>query len=196
MKRNEWKARLDDALSAMGETPGLAQQVLRRAEQEEKPMKKKITVSLVLAAALVIAAMSAAVAAVSGWDVMQFLFSGQNRETPGMAFTVVSQEAVSQGACLRVDSAVYDGRMLAFDYTLENKTPEYPMYCRVEDFTANGARIWTDGTDDVNEQWLPGSFSDGVWQDGELILLPEEVQGAEQLHVTMTVAVYRPVRPV
>ena len=49
MKRNEWKLRLDDALSGIGETPWLYQQVLRRAEKEDKPMKKKITVSLVLA---------------------------------------------------------------------------------------------------------------------------------------------------
>ncbi len=196
MKRNEWKIRLDDALSGIGENPWLYQQVLHRAKEEEAIVKKKISIFVIAAAMLVIVTVGAAATAVSGWNVLDFLFSGRTRETPPVAFTDISQEAAADGASLRVNSAVYDGRMLAFDYTLENKKPESPVYCRVEDFTANGARIWTDGTDDVHEQWLPGVFSDGVWQDGELILLPEAVRGAEQLHIVLTVTLYRPTRPV
>ena len=197
MKRTEWKARLDDALSGVAESPWSARQVLHRARKEEQTMKKKAAAGVLIAVLFLIAVMGAAAAAsLSGWDVMQFLFAGSSREAPDLAYTAVSREAVSDGAVLRVESAVYDGRMLAFDNALANRTPDVPMYCRVENFTANGVRVWPDFTDDFDEQWLPGLFSDGAWQDGELILLPEEARGAEELRVEMTVALYRPVRPV
>ena len=108
----------------------------------------------------------------------------------------VHQESVTDGACLKVDSAIYDGRMLAFDWYIENKQPETEMFCSVEEFTANDVPIWTDGTDSFDQQWLPGMFSTGVWQDGKFILLPEEIQGSEQLHIYMKVKLYRPTRTV
>lgn len=196
MKHDNLKDCLDDALSGIQESPWLYQQVLRRAEGEENTrMKKKISFSMVLVIALAVVTMSAGIAAVSGWNVLDFLFwSAQT--IPEMDVTPVHQEAVSEGACLKVASALYDGKTLAFDWFIENRKPEVPMYCNVEEFTANGVRIWTDGTDSFDQQWLPGFLSDSSWQDGEHILLPEELQNAELLHIGMKVVLYRPTRPI
>ena len=196
MMNEKLKDCLDDALSGIRENPWMYQQVLHRAERNEQiQMKKKISFSMVLVICLAAVTISVAIAAVSGWSVLDFLF-GEREVKPNMDVMPVHQESVTDGACLKVDSAIYDGRMLAFDWYIENKRPETEMFCSVEEFTANDVSIWTDGTDSFNQQWIPGMFSTGIWQDGELILLPEELQGSEQLHIHMKVKLYRPTRPV
>lgn len=196
MRNEKLKDCLDDALSGIRENPWMYQQVLHRAERDEQiQVKKKISFSMVLVICLAAVTMSVAIATVSGWSVLDFLF-GEREVKPDMDVMPVHQESVTDGACLKVDSAIYDGRMLAFDWYIENKQPETEMFCSVEEFTANNVPIWTDGTDSFDQQWLPGLFSTGVWQDGELILLPEELQGSEQLHIYMKVKLYRPTRPV
>ena len=196
MMNEKLKDCLDDALSGIRENPWMYQQVLHRAERNEQiQVKKKISFSMVLVICLAAVTMSVAIATVSGWNVLDFLF-GEREVKPDMYVMPVHQESVTDGACLKVDSAIYDGRMLAFDWYIENKQPETEMFCSVEEFTANDVPIWTDGTDSFDQQWLPGMFSTGVWQDGEFILLPEEIQGSEQLHIYMKVKLYRPTRTV
>ena len=72
-----------------------------------------------------------ALAAAKGWNVLQFLFGWQSRKNPEILVTPVQQEAFSERAFLRVDSAVYDGRALAFDWFIENREPGVPMYCKL-----------------------------------------------------------------
>ena len=192
---NRIKIALDDALSGIGAAPDLYERVLSRHQKEDKRMKGKISFGVVVAAALLAILMGTALAAAAGWDVMRFLFGGMGDAVP-MEPTSVAQSAETDGAAMRVEAAVYDGRTLAFDWSIENTKPAVPMYARVERFTANGVRLWTDGSDSFDEQWLPGFYGDSSWQDGELILLPDELVGAEALHVEMQVKLYRPERPV
>ena len=94
---------------------------------------------------------------------------------------------------MKVSSAMYDGRALIFDWCVKNKQ-EVPLYAVVSRFTANGERIWTDGADSFDCTWI--GYYDDSWQDGEIILLPDSVVGAETLRVDMEVTFYRPERPV
>ena len=74
MKNERLKDSLDDALSGIGENPWLLRQVMARAESEEnKPVKKRISLGTVVIAVLVLALMSAGIAAVSQWNVLDFL---------------------------------------------------------------------------------------------------------------------------
>lgn len=186
---------IDSGLFMMQGDPRLAQRIMDRERTRGSTLKKRLSAGFVLAILLMLFTVSA-LAAAKGSNVLQFLFGRQSRDLPEIPVTAVHQEAAADGAFLQVDSAVYDGRALAFDWLIENRERDIPMYCRVEDFTANGVRIWTDGTDSFHEQWIPGLFSDGAWQDGEYILLPAQAQGADQLHIDMRVTLYRPVRPV
>lgn len=69
------------------------------------------------------------------------------------------------------------------------------MYLWMSDFTCNGVRIWTDGTDEFDEQWLPGMFQQSMMQGGDTIRVPESAYGAEG-HIQMTVEVWKPIDPV
>lgn len=196
MTREKLKDCLDDALSGLQENPHLYRQVLARAEGEAPvQIRRKASFGMILVVLLAVVTMSAGIAAARGWNVLDFLF-GFTEAQPEIDTAPIHQEAVSEGASLTVDSAVYDGRVLAFDWSIENRKPEIPMYCNVEEFTANGVRVWTDGTDSFDQQWLPGFLPESSWQDGEYVLLPKEIQGAERLHVDMKVALYRPTRPI
>ena len=195
MNKQSVREALDDALSGIKEDAALYQRVLFSARRGAPERKEKKFFVLAAALLLLLTATGTALAAVNGWSVLQFLFPG-NGDANKTKTEPVHQEAVSEGARLRVDSAAYDGRTLAFDWSIENTKPEIPMYCRVEAFTANGARVWTDGTDSFDETWMPGCYEDASWQDGEIILLPQEAIGAEKLHVEMKVLLFRPQRPI
>ena len=194
MKNNILKTRLDTALSGIGEDPWLYQKVKKRAEQKQE--KKKIRYGTIVVIALLVVFMSAAIAAAGGWNIILQLFERPGKKSPEVEITVVEQEAVTDSACMKVAAATYDGRMLAFDWYLENRNPEVPMYCRIEEFTANGVRIQMDGYDDFEECWMPGACLSSREQDAEMIELPEELSGAEALHVVLNVSVSRPTRPV
>ena len=101
MRNEKLKDCLDDALSGIRENPWLYQQVLHRAERNEQiQMKKKISFSMVLVFCLAAVTMSIAIAAVSGWSVLDFLFGGREIK-PEMDVMPIHQESVSDGAYLK-----------------------------------------------------------------------------------------------
>ena len=119
MRNEKLKDILDDAVSGIGEDPQLLGKVLSRAENgEDIQMTKKVSTGTLLIAAGIILLMSAAIAAVSGWNVLDFL-KNEEKNTEVTA-TPIGKEAETEHARLRVDSAVYDGGVLAFDWTVEN----------------------------------------------------------------------------
>ena len=74
MKNEKLKDCIDDALSGIGENPWMLRQVLARAESEEnKPVKRKISFGTVLIAMLFMALMRVGTAAVTRWNVLDFL---------------------------------------------------------------------------------------------------------------------------
>lgn len=163
------------------------------AARGEKRMKKKLSLGLVMTIVLVLLAVGAVAAAIN-WNVMDFLF-GENQ--PQVGFLVKDLEAqTSDGqVTLNVNSALCDGEMLAMDWTVSNTKPDKPVYLQIDRFYANDVRLWSDGTDSFDCQWLPGWSSDGTMQDGESIMLPDEITG-DRLSVELLVGVYRPIKPV
>ena len=215
MKNEKLKNCIDDALSDIREDPWLLGKVLSRAKNEDgMPVKKRITLGTVLIMLVIVLLMSAGIAAVSGWNVLDFLNEWEDKPAPYIMNTV-QQESETENARLKAASVVYDGETLAFDMTLENKHPEVPMWCWVEKLTVNGepcepgivcvpARSGSeDGSLDVvssgfEDQWLPNEeYPDGIAKCGEIVDLSLiHAGGKESVHVEMRVRTYRPIRPV
>ena len=213
MKNENLKDCLDDALSDIREDPWLPEKVLSRAENEERtPMKKRVSLGTVLIVLIIVLLMSVGIAAMCGWNVLDFLKEWE-QEGPYIT-TTIWQEAETDDARLKVESAVYDGEKLAFDLTLENKHTEVPIWCRVEKLTVNGEACepgvvyvparsgGEDGSLDsvsngFEDQWLPNEFyPEGIARCGEVMDLSLiHADGKENAHVEMRIKVFRPVRP-
>lgn len=163
----------------------------RSVKEEEKPMRRKYPVAILVAAILTL---MTTIAIAEGWNVLQFLGIQPDSDAQTLV-QPVSASASVDNCSIRIDSAITDGEYLAFDYSVTHTKPETPIFIRVEQFTANGETIWTDGTDDVHNQWMPGHWNKSVWQDGEWCQLPDNLTG-DTLHVEMVVAVYTPQKPV
>ena len=205
MKNEKLKNSLDDALSGIGEDPWLLRKVLARAESEEEvPVKKRISMGTVVIVLLIVLLMSAGIAGVTQWNVLDFLREW-GRE-PAATPTPVAQEAETDGARMRVEAALYNGESLAFDLTLENKKPEAPVWCYVDELSIDGV-AYTAGEFpngdmgfsivDCNYSWLPEKpGEDSIVHCGELIRLVPESAGKDTIHVCMRVKLFRPNRPV
>lgn len=179
------------AFPAMPEECRAALSNAARSVKEEKSVKRKFPVVILVAAILTL---MTTIAIAEGWNVLQFLGLQPDSDAQTLV-QPVSVSASVDNVTLHIDSAITDGEYLAFDWTVTNTTPETPVFLRVEDFTANGQRIATDGTDDFHNQWMPGYFQKTSWQDGEWVRLPNDLTG-DALHVEMVVGVYTPDRPV
>ena len=183
--------RLRDAFPAMPEECRSALSTAARSVKEETRMPRKSYVAILVAAILTL---MTTVAIAEGWNVLQFLGIQPDSDAQTLV-QPVSASASVDNCSIRIDSAITDGEYLAFDYSVTHTKPETPIFIRVEQFTANGDTIWTDGTDDVHNQWMPGHWNKSVWQDGEWCQLPSDLTGGT-LHVEMVVAVYTPEKPV
>lgn len=161
-------------------------------KKEEMRMKKKVTAGLVLA--LMLALLATGIAVAAQWDVIAFLFGGEEKEAARLV-QPVSATAEAGNVTLEITSALTDGEYLALDWQIENQTPEQPAFVQVEAFTGNGVALALDGADDFDAQWLPGWCNDGAMRDGELTELPAGIDG-DKLEIRMTVGVYRPKAPV
>ncbi len=172
-------------------------QSLVRNERKEYAMKKKLFAGVALAMAMLLTT-ATALAASGVWDVRSFfteLFEAPMQERMESHITEVARQGEANHTVLTITAAYWDGCNLAFDWQVENKVPEEPVYLWMSDFTCNGVRINTDGTDEFNEQWLPGMFQVNMMQGGDNIRVPESAYGAEG-HVHMTVEVWKPIDPV
>ncbi|MBP5727766.1 MAG: hypothetical protein J6Y48_11900 [Clostridia bacterium] len=217
MNKDKMKKSLDDAASGIRKDPWLTQKVLCRAEKEEDiPVKRRVSAGTVLIALTVVCLMSVGIAAVSNWNVLDFL-KDYGQEDATFITATVQQEAETENARLKVDSVIYNGGTLAFDVTLENKKPDVPVWCRVDELTVNGMPyapgviydqdsvfssediqdVTAYSISDFHDQWLPCEhYPEGIAECGELLRLAPEEAGSENVHVEMRVKVYRPIRPV
>lgn len=186
-------------------TAGTLRALRARPEAGEGRRRIRSKPLLGIALLLTFAALGASAAPLD-WGALDFLIgdrigassplAGREPEAAKLLQDVGAQ-AGEGSVRLAVSGALTDGETLAFDWRIENASPETPVFVAVERFTGNGERLSTDGADDFNRQWLPGVFSeDGTMQGGNLCALPERAQSADALDVEMTVAVYRPLAPV
>ena len=180
---------------AMKSDPFLAQKIRVRAwENEEKPLKRRVSAGAVILTAFVVISMGVGIAAVSGWDVMQFLYGDRTaQQIPEIDVFPIRQEVSGDGALFRVDSAVYDGKYLAFDWHFENTEPETPICGYIQKLTANGIPVAGDGGESFEFLWLPSKYIESnFWQNGASVVLPADLAGTETVHIDMLVKVYRP----
>lgn len=182
---------LRDAFPAMPEECRTALSSAARSVKEEEPLKQKYPVAILVAAILTL---MTTVAIAEGWNVLAFL-GIQPDSDASLLVQPVSTSASVDNCIIHINSAVTDGEYLAFDWTVTNTMPETPVYLRIEQFTGNGLKIYDDGTDSFDNQWLPGWCNDGTMMNGEWARVPDGVTG-DTLHVEMVIGVYTPEKPV
>ena len=113
-----------------------------------------------------------------------------SNETPAF------RETEAGGVSLKAGPAEYDGRTLAFGLSIENHNPESPVYCLVEEFSANGTDI--DGAEGIQfgTCWIPSRWTEPAMQTTAHAIIPEEIRNADQIRIKVKVKTYRPLRPV
>lgn len=163
----------------------------RSVKEEEKPMRRKYPVAILVAAILTLLT---TIAIAEGWNVLAFLGIEPDSDAQTLV-QPVSTSASVDNCTIHINSAVTDGEYLAFDWTVTNTKPETPIYLRIEQFTGNELKIFDDGTDGFDNQWLPGWCNDGTMMNGEWARVPDSVTG-DTLHVEMVIGVYTPEKPV
>lgn len=154
-------------------------------------MKKALSLLLAL---LVLMVLSAGALADSSWNVLPFLSIADRPEAAALA-QPVNGSATDGQVSIAVDSALFDGVNLAFDWTVTNAEPDKPAFLQVDDFTINGIKTAADNTDSFDGMWLDENDEQGTSRNGENIELPEGVTG-DTLHVSLTVGVYYPNAPI
>ena len=159
------------------------------AQQKEIPARRKLTIGLILAFALMLTAFSALATALD-WNVLEFLFGNQDHAAKVLVQHVNIHSSDGQ-VTLTVNSAMTDGETLAMDWSIVNDKPDVPVYIIVDEFTINGEHVPTDGNDEFDFCWLPGPFGkNGEMQNGELIKLPETIRAGHTLDVVLRTNVY------
>ncbi len=156
-------------------------------------MKKKIAFGTVQVVLTIILLMSIGIASISSLNQPDSLKDKEPIPMTTPAFS--GTEAETELARLWIESPVYDGSHIRFIWNLENKKPEVPMWCWVEKITCNG--IEDQDLPDIGlEQWIPGTVSgEGSASNEYSSAVPDEILGAETIHVEMKVNLSRPVRP-
>ena len=198
----EFRETLDRRLSALQPDPWMARKVRNLAQgKEEEPVKKRFSLGIVILIAILAISISVGIATVSGWDVVRFLYGDRTvQKIPEVETFPVHREVSSGGALLRVESAVYDGQRLAFDLYFENLEPDQPVEAKLDELTANGIPVSAEKiVETIDNVWVPNFYiygPDPFLQGGESVILPEELQGEEVLHICLKVRVYRPISPV
>ena len=181
---------------AIPQTPDMCRNAVLHATsmyKEGQAMRRPYKVILVVAVIVALLCGTVALAA-SGWNVLSFLQLSDDHMSNALVENVSAQAAM-KNCSIQIESVVTDGKFLAFDWTVQNSDVTKPVYIQVDSFTGNGVPLFTDGTDDFNYQWFPGMFNEGIMQDGNLTMLPEEI-GGDTLDVEMVVGVYTPKQPV
>ena len=195
MKNEELKNCLDDAVSGIGEDPWLLRKVISRAESmEDTPVKKKLAFGTVQVVLVLILLMSVGIASLSSLNNTDSL--KDNETIPMTAPAFAGSAAETELTSLKLNRIpVYDGKCLYFDWILENKNPDVPMWSWMEKFSINGID-WDIADANPAEEWIPGEFADdGIAWRSWLSDLPDELAGAENIHVEIKVNTSRPVRP-
>lgn len=155
-------------------------------------MKKCLCVATVLLTALF--GLRCGALADADWNVLKFLDATKKPAAAALALPV-NASATDDQVSIAVNSALYDGVRLAFDWTVANANPEKPVFLQLDDFSVNHVKVSSDGVDSFDGIWLDEDFDDGTFQDGEWIDLPSSIRGSV-LHVSITMGVYRPKLPI
>lgn len=211
-QRKAFEQAVDRRLSFLTEDPFLAKKIMEADKGENIVVKKKWSVSLVLALVLMLATMSAALALVSSRIAGEIFGSPENapEEILQQIQTPEATQASSLGA-VSIDELLYDGVDLHLALTVSNPTQETLLYT-IDSLRLDGKGILTNsllpegaGTaglllgGSVEGTALPGSYSFYA-RSRELVLTDENgkylgMDSIPEGKATMTVSltVWKPV---
>lgn len=140
-QRKAFEQAVNRRLSFLTEDPFLAKKVMEADKGENIVVKKKLSVSLVLALVLMLATMSAALALVSSRIAGEIFGSQENapEEILQQIQTPQATQATSLGA-VSVDELLYDGVNLHLALTVKNPTQETLLYT-IDSLRLDGKRL-------------------------------------------------------
>lgn len=162
-----------------------------------RPAKKRL--ALILTACLMLA--GAAALADSQWGILNYLRqvgepTGDSRGLDERV-TEVRQTRSAFNTDVTISDAVFDGSRVAFALEYKNNKPAEPVYLIVTGAGVNGSPLRLETENDTPSHiWLPGMyFTEGYTQNG-LFGTPGEIPKGETLAVSVTVSVFKPLRPI
>jgi hypothetical protein len=172
-----------------------------REAKEKKPVQRRISIGVVVAALVTLLLMGAAVAT-NQWSVLDYLFGGaQNadEETVKKVWPVGQTQTVL-GVTATVDSVLYDGKSIAVGWVFENSKPEEPVYFILDPPIADGRTITFTSNDVMENTWLPDPFRlhihpDDVVKGGFTGVINGSAPKGE-FEVYIRISVFKPVQPV
>lgn len=159
------KESIDHRLSGLNGNPFLAQRIMAAEKGEEKIVKKKISVSLILALVILVLSLSAGVALMHS-QISDQLFGIQENIPQGVIDQIhtPTETNKTQLGQLSLDEWLYDGHALHTSFTIANPTRETLLYT-LDGIMLNGRpitynRCVTEGAGDSG--FLLGGMADGV----------------------------------
>lgn len=170
------------------------------AEKEAKKMNK-LSLRVIIIAALIILAMSTTAIALTRPAVLDWLLGAEGSGSFELTNTAQEfhAETTVDGITARVTGAVYDGRQIAFSYEVENNIPTHPVLVSLDyTFTVNGQKATLPPvTDTPDTRLVPSPHLDvlpakrnpvtgGDWSQA----FAQPLRG--QLNCEITFIIYRP----
>ena len=163
-RENEFRRAVDARLSGLSVSPGRQMEILRRAQEEEQPVKRKISASLALAVALLLLTMAAGVAA-TRYGVLDFNGEQKNNAEYIEHILQIDQSFTNDYFTMTLNEAVFDS--ISLSMTMEIATPpdgQTVYVCPRITAECGGRQLATD-----IEGCTGGDFWSGFWlpQDGD-----------------------------
>ncbi len=168
---------------------------------DKRPVKIIRKKRLVVALAVCLLLVGAVAIADDQWGILNYLrtMGEPTGDTSGLEgrVTPVRQTQTAYNTDVTISDAVFDGKRVAFSLEYQNKKPEEPVYIVVTESTVSGTPLCLETENDTPSHiWLPGIyFTEGVTQNG-LFGTPQEVPQRKTLAVTVTVSVFKPLKPI
>lgn len=162
-----------------------------------KPIKKRL--ALILTACLIL--VGAAAIADSQWGILGYLRTmgeptGDTKNLDDLVIPV-RQTQSAFNTDVTISDAVFDGTRVAFSLEYRNNKLAEPVYIIVTGATVDGLPLLLETVNDTPSYiWLPGIyFTDGVTHNG-LFGTPKEAREGKALAVSVTVSLFKPLRPI
>ncbi len=166
----------------------------------DKPVKKKLSLGLILAFALIAIGLTAL--ALTQTDLLQYLIGSPEQASQALTGIVqpLNIQAEQDGIRVKITGATYDGEKLALSWVTENTQPDRPVTLSIQSASANGQRVYPNFSD-LYESWRPMLFSiedqgfDRNVVTGGMIGLVDGPPLSGEVEMVLNIAISRPKGP-
>lgn len=174
-------------------------QVLTQIKGEPK-VKKKLSLGLILAFALILITLTVLAATQTG--LLQYLVGSPEKASKELIDIVqpLDVEVIQDNIRIKLTGVTYDGEKLALSWITENTQPKSPATLSIQSASANGQNVYPNFSD-LQESWRPVLFSmqeagfDRNVVTGGMIGLVEGDKLSGQVDMVLSIAVSRPTGP-